>query len=145
MLSQSQVIATQIPGGGVLVAAAYRLNTLGWLADASLDEESGFSGNYGLLDAIAALEWVRVATKHYQQHDWRDDQSRPYGGQVRDNIDAFGGDRGRVTIFGHSSGGTLVFALLSAPKADGLFSAAFSSSGSPNITQATEAALILSL
>ena len=66
MLSQSQVIATQIPGGGVLVAAAYRLNTLGWLADASLDEESGFSGNYGLLDAIAALEWVRVATKHYQ-------------------------------------------------------------------------------
>ena len=111
MLAPSAVMATEVAGGALVVAVAYRLNVLGWLADASLDAESGFSGNYGALDAIGALEWVQA------------------------NAAAFGGDKSRVTIFGQSSGGTLIFALLAMPRASGLFQAAYSMSGSPNITQ----------
>ncbi len=89
-----------LPGHGVVtVAINYRLGVLGYLAHPELRAESadGVAGNYGLLDQIAALEWVR------------------------DNISAFGGDPGNVTIFGESAGGESVVQLMSAPGARGLF------------------------
>ena len=110
MLGPSAVMATQVAGGAVVVAAAYRLGPLGWLADDVFKDESGFSGNYGALDAVAALRWVQA------------------------NALAFGGDASRVTIFGQSSGGTLIFTLLAMPSANNLFTGAYSMSGSPNIT-----------
>jgi para-nitrobenzyl esterase len=110
MIGPSAVMATQVAGGSVVVAIAYRLNVLGWLADDAFSDESGFAGNYGALDAVAGLQWVQA------------------------NVGAFGGDKTRVVIFGQSSGGTLIFTLLAMPSADGLFAAAFSMSGSPNIT-----------
>ena len=66
----------------------YRLNVAGFLSLAALGKQGA---NYGLLDVILALEWV--------QH----------------NIANFGGDPGRVTVWGQSSGGSLVFALLASP------------------------------
>jgi para-nitrobenzyl esterase len=85
--------------GAVVVTFNYRLNVFGYLAHPELSAESpnGSSGNYGLLDQIAALEWVRR------------------------NIAAFGGDPDRVTIFGESAGGTDVAYLMSSPLARGLF------------------------
>ena len=90
--------------GVVLVAINYRLGALGFLADSRLTEEGGVSGNYGLLDQIAALEWVQR------------------------NIAAFGGDPANVTIFGESAGGTSVYALLASPHSKGLFHQAISQS-----------------
>ncbi len=85
--------------GVIVVAPNYRLGVAGFLAHPALSAESpdGVSGNYGLLDQIAALEWVR------------------------DNIEAFGGDPGRVTLFGVSAGGASISVLLTSPRADGLF------------------------
>ena len=83
--------------GVVLVSINYRLGALGFLAHPLLSAESGASGNYGLLDQIAALQWVQR------------------------NIAAFGGDPGNVTIFGESAGGTSVQALLASPHSEGLF------------------------
>ena len=85
--------------GVVLVTINYRLGPLGFLAHPALSAESKrkVSGNYGLLDQIAALEWVRK------------------------NIAAFGGDINNVTIFGESAGGTSVDALCVSPLAKGLF------------------------
>src|SRR5262249_52359440 len=80
----------------------YRLGPLGFLAHAGFtaeDTEHHASGNYGLLDQIAALHWVQR------------------------NIAAFGGDPKRVTIFGESAGGESVCALLASPLATGLFTA----------------------
>ena len=108
-IPSAAVIAAQL--NAVVISVGYRLNTLGWLALDELAAESGFAGNYGLLDAIQALQWVR------------------------DNAATFGGDPSHVTIFGQSSGGTLIFGLYSAPGARGLFTGALSLSGSPNITQ----------
>lgn len=109
MIQPSAVMATQMDA--IIVLVAYRLNVLGWLSDDSFEEEGGFAGNYGALDAIAALQWVQS------------------------NIESFGGDKSSVTLFGQSSGGTLIFALYAAPSANGLFTGALSMSGSPNITQ----------
>lgn len=87
--------------GVVLVSIAYRLGAFGYLAP----DAPGATANAGLLDQIAALEWVR------------------------DNIAAFGGDPDRVTIFGESAGAAAVGALLTAPPARGLFHRAISQSG----------------
>jgi para-nitrobenzyl esterase len=84
-----------------VVTVQYRLGLLGWLAHPLLTTEGqGSSGNYGLMDLIAALKWVR------------------------DNIAEFGGDPAEVTIFGQSAGGENIYALLASPAAAGLFSAA---------------------
>ncbi len=92
----------------VVVTTNYRLGALGFLAhEAFVGEQSDYpgAGNYGLLDAIAALRWVRA------------------------NIAGFGGDPGRVTIFGESAGGVNVCALMAAPAAAGLFHRAIMESG----------------
>ena len=83
--------------GVILVAPNYRLASLGFLAHPDLTRESGSSGNYGVLDVVAALRWVH------------------------DNIAAFGGDPDCVTLFGESAGGALVNVLMAMPSAKGLF------------------------
>ncbi len=93
--------------GVVLVTINYRLGPLGFLAHPALSQESshGASGNYGILDQIAALEWVQR------------------------NIAAFGGDPQRVTIFGESAGSWSVCSLVATPLAKGLFARAIGQSG----------------
>jgi para-nitrobenzyl esterase len=93
--------------GVVVVGINYRLGAFGFLAHPALTQESGHgaSGNYGLLDQVAALEWVRK------------------------NIAAFGGDPGNVTIFGESAGSFAVSALMVSPLAHGLFHRAIGESG----------------
>ncbi|RPJ59704.1 MAG: carboxylesterase family protein [Acidobacteria bacterium] len=93
--------------GVVVVSFNYRLGVLGFLAHPELSRESAekVSGNYGLLDQIAALKWVQR------------------------NIAGFGGDPKKVTIFGESAGGVSVFSLLVSPLAKGLFSRAIAQSG----------------
>jgi len=92
--------------GVVFVSMNYRLGALGWLALPALSAESphGVSGNYGLLDQIAALEWVKA------------------------NIADFGGDPHNVTIMGESAGGLSVAYLLASPLARGLFQKAIGQS-----------------
>lgn len=93
--------------GVVVVSFNYRLNVLSGFAHPLLSKESGHgSGNYGLLDQVAALQWVRR------------------------NVKAFGGDPDNVTIFGESAGGLSVSALLVSPMAKGLFHKAIIESGS---------------
>ena len=94
--------------GCVLVTINYRLGMFGFMAHPELSAESpqGVSGNYGLLDQIAALEWVR------------------------DNIAAFGGDPTNVTIFGESAGGQATLNLMTSPRARGLFHQAIAQSPS---------------
>ncbi|HET7534995.1 MAG TPA: carboxylesterase family protein [Candidatus Didemnitutus sp.] len=93
--------------GVVLVSINYRVGPLGFLAHPELTAESPHhvSGNYGLLDQIAALRWVKR------------------------NIAAFGGDPDKVTIFGESAGGISVSMLCASPEAKGLFRGAISQSG----------------
>jgi len=93
--------------GVVLVTINYRLGPLGYLAHAELTAESPnhSSGNYGMLDQIAALKWVKK------------------------NIAAFGGDSSRVTIFGESAGSWSVNTLVASPLAKGLFHRAIGESG----------------
>ena len=93
--------------GVVLVTINYRLGPLGYLAHPELTAESPqhSSGNYGVLDQIAALRWVQK------------------------NIAAFGGDPSRVTIFGESAGSWSVNALVASPLARGLFHRAIGESG----------------
>ena len=95
--------------GVVLVTINYRLGPFGYLAHPLLSRESaqGVSGNYGLLDQIAALQWVRR------------------------NVAAFGGDPGCVTIFGESAGAASVARLMVSPLARGLFHRAIAQSGGP--------------
>lgn len=94
--------------GVVLVTINYRLNYFGFFAhpDLSAESENGVSGNYGILDQIAALKWVH------------------------DNITAFGGNPENVTIFGQSAGGGSVVSHLSTSVTDGLFHKAIIQSGS---------------
>lgn len=85
-------------GGVIVVSINYRLGILGYLAHPALSaEQGGVSGNYGLLDQIAALRWVQR------------------------NIAAFGGDPGNVTIAGESAGALSVMYLMAALPARGLF------------------------
>ena len=93
--------------GVVLVTIAYRVGLLGFFAHPELSAESPHhvSGNYGLLDMIAALGWIQR------------------------NIGAFGGDPKKVTIFGESAGGIAVSMLSASPLAKGLFQGAISQSG----------------
>ena len=93
--------------GVVVVTVNYRLGVLGYLALPELSAESphGSSGDYGLLDQIEALRWVRR------------------------NITAFGGDPSNVTIFGESAGAMSVVQILSSPLARGLFQKAITESG----------------
>jgi para-nitrobenzyl esterase len=93
--------------GVVLVTINYRLGVFGFLAHPELTKESvrNFSGNYGILDQIAALQWVQR------------------------NIEGFGGDPKRVTIFGESAGSWAVNALVASPLAKGLFQRAIGESG----------------
>jgi para-nitrobenzyl esterase len=93
--------------GVVLVCIAYRLGSLGFLAHPELSAESPnhVSGNYGLLDIIAGLQWIQK------------------------NIAAVGGDPKKVTIFGESAGGIAVSMLCASPLAKGLFSGAICESG----------------
>jgi para-nitrobenzyl esterase len=93
--------------GVVLVTIAYRLGPLGFLALPELTRESPIksSGNYGLEDQIAALEWIHR------------------------NIAKFGGDPDRVTIAGQSSGSISVSILMASPRAKGLFQRAIGESG----------------
>ncbi len=93
--------------GVVLVSINYRLGVFGYLAHPALSKESpeGVSGNYGLLDQIQALQWVRK------------------------NIAAFGGDPRNVTIFGESAGALSTEYLLASPRARGTFDRAIVESG----------------
>ncbi len=93
--------------GVVLASIAYRVGSLGFLAHPELSAETTnrVSGNYGLLDMIAGLQWVKK------------------------NIAAFGGDPNTVTIFGESAGGIAVSMLCASPQAKGLFHGAISQSG----------------
>ena len=93
--------------GIVVVTINYRVGPFGFFAHPALTAESpyGASGNYGLLDQIAALRWVR------------------------DNVAAFGGDPDRITIAGQSAGAASVHALVASPLAAGLFRRAIAESG----------------
>ncbi len=94
--------------GMVAVGVQYRLGVLGFLSTPELSaEQRGHSGNYGLMDQIAALKWVH------------------------DNIARFGGDPDDVTIVGESAGSQDVSLLLAAPAAQGLFEKAIMESGTP--------------
>ncbi|KAL9651712.1 hypothetical protein ABK040_009327 [Willaertia magna] len=77
----------------IVVVAAYRLGSLGWLAN----EKAGITGNYGLMDQLEVMKWIQM------------------------NIEAFGGDPSKVTIAGQSAGATSVSAWLISPKSKGLF------------------------
>lgn len=101
--------------GVVLVTVNHRLGPFGYIAHPLLTEESGYggSGNYGQMDLVMALEWVR------------------------DNIEAFGGDAGNVTIFGQSGGGGKTYSLMNSPQATGLFHKAIVQSGASPIDPVT--------
>lgn len=105
--------------GVVVVSVAYRLGPFGWFSHPALraeaDDALEASGNFGLLDQVAALRWV-------QNH-----------------IEEFGGDPDNVTLFGESAGGTNVYALMLAPAARGLFHRALPQSGSTRAYSRAEA------
>jgi para-nitrobenzyl esterase len=103
--------------GVVVVTINYRLGVFGFLAHPGLAAESPnhVSGNYGLLDQLEALRWVKR------------------------NIAAFGGDPTRVTVFGESAGAIDVLYLMASPAATGLFQRAIAQSGPPMGIAATEA------
>jgi para-nitrobenzyl esterase len=96
-----------LPNKGVVVVTVNsRLGPMGYLAHPVLTAEGPGSGNYGTLDLAASLGWIR------------------------DNIAAFGGDPGNVTIFGESGGGSKVISQMATPSTDGLFHKAIVESGS---------------
>jgi para-nitrobenzyl esterase len=93
--------------GPVIVTLNYRLGAFGFLAHPELAKESGHggSGNYGMMDALAALKWVKR------------------------NISAFGGDPNNVTIFGESAGAIMIGAIVGSPQFKGYFQRAIVESG----------------
>jgi para-nitrobenzyl esterase len=92
--------------GIVFVSMNYRVGALGFMADPELTKEgNGSSGNYGLMDQVAALQWVK------------------------ENIAAFGGDPSNVTIGGQSAGSISVYELIASSSAGGLFQRAIAESG----------------
>jgi len=103
-------------GGLVVITANFRLGALGYLAHPALGREhpAASSGNYGLLDQIAALEWVR------------------------EHAGAFGGDSERVLVVGQSAGARNACALLASPLARGLFSRVAVHSGACNLRSLVE-------
>jgi len=94
---------------GILVSIDYRLGSLGWFAHEAVrtGDPLDDSGNFGTLDLVKALEWVKK------------------------NIGVFGGDPSNITIAGHSAGGINVYALLCSPLTKGLFQKAIVQSGPP--------------
>ena len=105
-------------GDAVVVTVNHRLNVFGYLyAGEGASDSYAQSGNAGMLDLVAALEWVR------------------------DNIQAFGGDPANVTIFGESGGGAKVCTLMAMPSAKGLFHKAIVQSG-PSLKGVTKEAAI---
>ena len=99
----------------VVVSINHRLNVLGFLDLSAVDEKYAQSANAGMLDIVAALEWVQA------------------------NIENFGGDPGNVTIFGQSGGAGKVGTLMYAPSAKGLFhKAIMESGGKPNFRDREE-------
>jgi len=106
--SQRDLLGPSLSRSGIVVVSAnYRLGPLGFLAHPALTAESphASSGNYGLLDQIEALQWVR------------------------ENIARFGGDPGRITVMGQSSGAVDICLLMASPLARGLFQQAILESG----------------
>ena len=91
----------------MVVTFNYRLGPFGFFAHPELAKESGrnASGNYGVMDAIAVMQWVKK------------------------NISAFGGDPNNVTLFGESAGSIMIGALVGSPQAKGLFHRAINQSG----------------
>jgi para-nitrobenzyl esterase len=103
----------------IFVSVNYRLGPFGWFTHPSLrsgnaGNEKNDSGNYGTLDLIKALEWIR------------------------DNIEAFGGDPGNITITGESAGAFNVFSLMISPAAEGLFHRALAQSGATRTSPVVE-------
>ena len=92
-------------GDVVVVTVNHRLNLFGYAYLARLNPRFAHSGNAGQWDLVLALEWIR------------------------DNIAAFGGDPGRVMVFGQSGGGAKIATLMATPAADGLFHSAATMSG----------------
>ena len=92
-------------GDLVVVSINHRLNVLGFLDLSAYGEKYKYSGNLGMMDIVAALEWVR------------------------DNIAHFGGDPNNVTLFGQSGGGAKILTLMGMPSAKGLFHKAIEQSG----------------
>jgi para-nitrobenzyl esterase len=104
--ARGTVESSLVEQGVVLVSIQYRLGAFGFLSHPDLTAEGGgTSGNYALMDQVAALRWVR------------------------DNIARFGGDPGNVTLVGHSAGGQDVGLLMVASDARGLFHKAIEQSG----------------
>jgi para-nitrobenzyl esterase len=93
-------------GDAVVIGINHRVGLLGFLDLSSVSEQFADSGNVGMLDVVAALEWIR------------------------DNIAGFGGDAGNITVFGESGGGAKVATLLGMPAGRGLFHQAVAVSGS---------------
>lgn len=110
-------------GDVVVVTVTHRLNVFGYLYLGDLGKRLGAVANPGMLDLVAALKWIQ------------------------DNIEAFGGDPGSVTLFGASGGGRKAATLMAMPEAKGLFHRVIAQSGSilraATRTEATESALAL--
>ncbi len=103
----NDIVLSDVGKQVVIVGVRYRLGIFGFLSHPALTAEQGGSGNYGIMDQVAALRWVH------------------------DNIAKFGGDPGNITIAGESAGSQDVSLLLAAPAARGLFEKAIMESGTP--------------